>query len=279
MIRCEHCGSMLPDGAIFCGECGRSVNVSANRRPAPAAPADDTPPPPLRQPDQYGRRPDPAAEAWLPEATLDPATRAWLTGEDRQRPTGPVSDRPAAPPAAGARLLRVPSLLRVPGPLTVLPRLPVIRSLPPTGPGLPGPRRRGPRQPTFVWVHRRRNRPSTPTLTRRPRTGVHRLTRTARPSTSRRPITKGRVTTPPTPNAPVSRRAPRRLRWPPSRPRPRCGPRPSRSSRRRRRRPRRDRPGGSAVGLLPPSRRSRTSTMHRRPTSSPVPVTPRWSSH
>ncbi|RUQ05661.1 zinc ribbon domain-containing protein, partial [Curtobacterium sp. HSID17257] len=68
MIRCEHCGSMLPDGAIFCGECGRSVNVSANRRPAPAAPADDTPPPPLRQPDQYGRRPDPAAEAWRQRA-------------------------------------------------------------------------------------------------------------------------------------------------------------------------------------------------------------------
>lgn len=90
---------MLPDGAIFCGECGRSVNVSANRRPAPAAPVDDTPPPPLRQPDQHGRRPDPAAEAWLPEATLDPATRAWLTGEDRQRSDGRADDRPAAPAA------------------------------------------------------------------------------------------------------------------------------------------------------------------------------------
>ncbi|PZF59838.1 hypothetical protein DEJ23_02195 [Curtobacterium sp. MCSS17_008] len=84
---------MLPDGAIFCGECGRSVNVSANRRPAPAAPVDDTPPPPLRQPDRQGRHPDPASEAWLPEATLDPATRAWLTGEDRQRGhAGPAQD-------------------------------------------------------------------------------------------------------------------------------------------------------------------------------------------
>ncbi|WP_153001803.1 zinc-ribbon domain-containing protein [Curtobacterium oceanosedimentum] len=101
MIRCEHCGSMLPDGAIFCGECGRSVNVSANRRPAPAAPVDDTPPPPLRQPDQYGHRPDPAAEAWLPEATLDPATRAWLTGEDR-RSAGSVPERSAAPAAPAA---------------------------------------------------------------------------------------------------------------------------------------------------------------------------------
>ena len=33
---------MLPDGAIFCGECGRSVTVSANRRPVPAAPLDET---------------------------------------------------------------------------------------------------------------------------------------------------------------------------------------------------------------------------------------------
>lgn len=89
---------MLPDGAIFCGECGRSVTVSANRRPVPAAPLDETPPPPLRQPDQHGRHPDPATEAWLPEATLDPATRAWLTGEDRQ-PAPRADDRPAAPPA------------------------------------------------------------------------------------------------------------------------------------------------------------------------------------
>lgn len=90
---------MLPDGAIFCGECGRSVNVSASRRPAPAAPVDETPPPPLRQPEQHGRHPDPATEAWLPEATLDPATRAWLTGEDRQPGTVPVDRRSAVVPA------------------------------------------------------------------------------------------------------------------------------------------------------------------------------------
>ncbi len=87
---------MLPDGAIFCGECGRSVNVSANRRPAPAAPVDQAPPPPLQQPDQHGRHPDPATEAWLPEATLDPATRAWLTGADRPGRGVPV-DRPTVP--------------------------------------------------------------------------------------------------------------------------------------------------------------------------------------
>lgn len=120
MIRCEHCGSMLPDGAIFCGECGRSVNVSANRRPAPAAPVDDTPPPPLRQPDQHGRRPDPAAEAWLPEATLDPATRAWLIGEDRQRSGATGDARPTAPsapvvPAVPAAPADDPSWLRPEG--------------------------------------------------------------------------------------------------------------------------------------------------------------------
>lgn len=117
MIRCEHCGSMLPDGAIFCGECGRSVNVSANRRPAPAAPVDDTPPPPLRQPDEHGRRPDPAAEAWLPETTLDPATRAWLTGEDRQRSGATTHDRTGAPavPDAPAAPAGAPSWQRAEG--------------------------------------------------------------------------------------------------------------------------------------------------------------------
>ncbi|WIE74338.1 FHA domain-containing protein [Curtobacterium sp. MCSS17_007] len=58
---------------------------------------DDTPPPPLRQPDQQGRHPDPASEAWLPEATLDPATRAWLTGEDRQRGGSVPAERPSVP--------------------------------------------------------------------------------------------------------------------------------------------------------------------------------------
>jgi hypothetical protein len=83
VIRCEHCGSTLPDGAIFCGECGRAVTTSAARRTAPVEPADRATPPPLQQPDAHGRPADPAADAWLPESTLDPATRAWLTGADR----------------------------------------------------------------------------------------------------------------------------------------------------------------------------------------------------
>lgn len=83
MIRCEHCGSTLPDGAIFCGECGRAVTTSAARRTAPVEPTDRATPPPLQQPDAHGRPVDPAADAWLPESTLDPATRAWLTGADR----------------------------------------------------------------------------------------------------------------------------------------------------------------------------------------------------
>ncbi|MGN7189743.1 zinc-ribbon domain-containing protein [Curtobacterium sp. SAFR-003] len=117
MIRCEHCGSMLPDGAIFCGECGRSVTVSANRRPAPVTLDDHATPPPLQQPGRDGTRTDPASDAWLPEATLDPATRAWLTGADRAadrpRPTdrgyadeAPRAARPAPPavvPTSGQR--------------------------------------------------------------------------------------------------------------------------------------------------------------------------------
>ncbi|KQS07725.1 hypothetical protein ASG04_10980 [Curtobacterium sp. Leaf183] len=97
MITCEHCGSVLPDGAIFCGECGRAVNTAANRRAVAPEPVDRGTPPPLQQPDQHGRRQDPATEAWLPESTLDPATRAWLTGEDRRR-SGPVEPVPVQTP-------------------------------------------------------------------------------------------------------------------------------------------------------------------------------------
>lgn len=83
---------MLPDGAIFCGECGRAVTAAANRRPVAPTPVEQAPPPPLQQPDAHGRRSDPASDAWLPEATLDPATRAWLTGADRRgtEPPAPV---------------------------------------------------------------------------------------------------------------------------------------------------------------------------------------------
>ncbi|MGN8048553.1 zinc-ribbon domain-containing protein [Curtobacterium sp. 22159] len=105
MIRCEHCGSMLPDGAIFCGECGRAVTAAASRRPVAPTPVEQAPPPPLQQPDVHGRRQDPAAEAWLPEATLDPATRAWLTGADRheEEPPAPVHvQRPDAYPPRSA---------------------------------------------------------------------------------------------------------------------------------------------------------------------------------
>ncbi len=84
---------MLPDGAIFCGECGRAVTAAASRRPAAQPPVEQAPPPPLQQPDVHGRRQDPATDAWLPEATLDPATRAWLTGADRadEQPPAAVS--------------------------------------------------------------------------------------------------------------------------------------------------------------------------------------------
>lgn len=83
---------MLPDGAIFCGECGRAVTAAASRRPVAPTPVEQAPPPPLQQPDAHGRRSDPASDAWLPESTLDPATRAWLTGADRQgtEPPAPV---------------------------------------------------------------------------------------------------------------------------------------------------------------------------------------------
>ena len=106
MIRCEHCGSALPDGAIFCGECGRAVTASASRIPAASAPVEQAPPPPLLQPDVHGRRPDPAADAWLPEATLDPATRAWLTGSDHhyEQPPAPSPGQHPGAPASRSEL-------------------------------------------------------------------------------------------------------------------------------------------------------------------------------
>ncbi len=82
---------MLPEGAIFCGECGRAVTAGASRRPVAATPVEQAPPPPLQQPDSHGRRSDPAADAWLPESTLDPATRAWLTGADRRSTEPPAA--------------------------------------------------------------------------------------------------------------------------------------------------------------------------------------------
>lgn len=82
---------MLPDGAIFCGECGRAVTAGASRRPVAPTPVEQAPPPPLQQPDAHGRRSDPAADAWLPESTLDPATRAWLTGADRRDTESPAA--------------------------------------------------------------------------------------------------------------------------------------------------------------------------------------------
>ncbi|MBF4608393.1 FHA domain-containing protein [Curtobacterium sp. VKM Ac-1393] len=82
---------MLPDGAIFCGECGRAVTAGASRRPVAPTPVEQAPPPPLQQPDAHGRRSDPAADAWLPESTLDPATRAWLTGADRRGTETPAA--------------------------------------------------------------------------------------------------------------------------------------------------------------------------------------------
>ncbi|WP_413601782.1 hypothetical protein [Curtobacterium sp. Curtsp57] len=71
------------------------MNAAPGRRSVAPEPVDRATPPPLQQPDQHGRRQDPAAEAWLPESTLDPATRAWLTGADRQQagPTAPVPVR------------------------------------------------------------------------------------------------------------------------------------------------------------------------------------------
>ncbi|GAA1492471.1 zinc-ribbon domain-containing protein [Curtobacterium herbarum] len=100
MIRCEHCGSALPDGAIFCGECGRAVTTSAARRTAPVEAVDRTTPPPLQQPDAHGRAPETADDAWLPESTLDPATRAWLTGADRSRPAAGPDTQDLTPRSA-----------------------------------------------------------------------------------------------------------------------------------------------------------------------------------
>jgi hypothetical protein len=90
VITCEHCGSPLTPGAIICGECGRSVSNAATRRTPEPQPSDAPAPPPLQQPGSGSARRDPAADAWLPESTLDPATRAWLTDASRSRQTDSI---------------------------------------------------------------------------------------------------------------------------------------------------------------------------------------------
>ncbi|WIE70667.1 FHA domain-containing protein [Curtobacterium sp. MCJR17_020] len=67
------------------------MTAGASRRPVAPTPVEQAPPPPLQQPDSHGRRSDPAADAWLPESTLDPATRAWLTGADRRSTEPPAA--------------------------------------------------------------------------------------------------------------------------------------------------------------------------------------------
>jgi len=36
-VSCRYCGTELPDGALFCGECGRAVNIDQERAPATAS--------------------------------------------------------------------------------------------------------------------------------------------------------------------------------------------------------------------------------------------------
>ncbi|MBF0670987.1 MAG: zinc ribbon domain-containing protein [Salinibacterium sp.] len=74
-MTCNHCGTALPRGAIFCGECGRRVS----------APADTIAPPPLAE--ESG--PAPAVQAAAP------------TGEDGLVPPPPTPQRDAASASRG----------------------------------------------------------------------------------------------------------------------------------------------------------------------------------
>lgn len=84
MTACAHCGAELPDGALFCGECGRSVMGTAR-----IAAATTVPRPPVAVPDE-----PPAPEEWAPDEFV----------VDRSAPVDPepgLEDVAAAePPAA-----------------------------------------------------------------------------------------------------------------------------------------------------------------------------------
>lgn len=81
VITCAHCGSTLPDGAIICGECGRSVTGAHGRRTVLQHAEERPAPPPLQAPDPRAGMSN--GDVWIPESTLDPATRAWLTASQR----------------------------------------------------------------------------------------------------------------------------------------------------------------------------------------------------
>ena len=76
-MNCRFCGTQLVPGAMFCGECGRSVTqveipITPRRRPQPPG-GDPGAPAPAREADAPAREADAPAEQVVPEATPAPA--------------------------------------------------------------------------------------------------------------------------------------------------------------------------------------------------------------
>ena len=106
-MNCRVCGSELPEGALFCGECGSSVTATRVRPPtiADPRPSDTSIVEPLPKPAVVGRFPGgdergaPAGPTAQPDTPHVAFTLSFSTGETvRLGGTGLLGRRPVAQP-------------------------------------------------------------------------------------------------------------------------------------------------------------------------------------
>ncbi len=102
-MTCFYCGTELPAGAMFCGECGRPVNTKGGRRPkagaARAAADTGVTPEPLTEPDAVQPAAAPAVEAVPapePEPEPEPAPEPELVAEPQPDPEPELVPEPVA---------------------------------------------------------------------------------------------------------------------------------------------------------------------------------------
>ncbi len=98
-MKCRMCGSELPEGALFCGECGSSVTATRVRPPsvADSRPSDTSIVEPLPKPAVVGRFPGETGGAepqtWEP-VSVRPVPPVSITGDET--PAEPIEQSPNA---------------------------------------------------------------------------------------------------------------------------------------------------------------------------------------
>lgn len=189
---CAYCGTPLPSGALFCGECGRAVTVRAT--PPPTAVHDTVRITPLDLRDRVVAPPDPAPAAEpRAERVLDLDLPAW-SSPDSASTAAQTSPRPRPEtPAADAVGTRESSVGTPDAPPAgAVPPPPVTRApLPP--PPVPQPAAPAPAAPAAPAVEHERA-PVAPPLGLRP---------TPRPSAGPAPVAPSPLVPPPAPGTPA----------------------------------------------------------------------------